>query len=405
MSEKSDSMRKYNIIAVRDYYPHKNNRASSVWVYNQVKALMEYGHTTLVVSPTPYIPFFLRRKPQYRFLPLPSNRIEDYLETDVVRPSYIKIPNYYMYSLTQKGLSRAILKSTRGCEPQLIHAHFGNNGIASMSLKTKFNVALITSFYGYDAGRLADKFKPFYANLISRGDLFLALSEDMKSDLLRIGFPEEKVKVFHLGVDIDRFRNGATMKRDKLTFLVVARFEEAKGIQDAIKAFSGVYKKYKDTELRIVGGGRYLNKLLELVNDLKLEGPIKILDNLGARDPRGMVLEEMRCCDVFLLTSFTTRSGHKEGTPIVLMEAQACSKPCISTYHAGIPEVVINGHTGFLVKERNIESIKEHMVRFIEEEDLRKKFGENARRHIEKEFNQKVQIGKLAKIYEEHINR
>lgn len=405
MLEKSDSMRKYNVIAVRDYYPHKNNPVSSIWVYDQVKALMGYGYTTLVVSPTPYIPFFLRKKPQYRFFPLPNNRIEAYLETDVVRPSYVKIPNYFMYSLTQKGLSRAILKSTRNCEPKLIHAHFGNNGIASMPLKTTFNVPLITSFYGYDAGRLADKFKPFYAKLISKGDLFLALSEDMKSDLMRTGFPEEKIQVLHLGVDIDGFRNNATMKRNKLTFLVVARFEEAKGIQDTVKAFSGVRKKYKDTELRIVGGGRYLNKLLELVNDLKVEGPVKILDNLSAPDPRRMVLEEMRCCDVFLLTSFTTRSGHKEGTPIVLMEAQACSKPCISTCHAGIPEVVIDGHTGFLVKERDIESIEEHMVRFIEDEDLRKKFGENARRHIEKEFNQKVQIGKLAKIYEEHINR
>ena len=112
----------------------------------------------------------------------------------------------------------------------------------------------------------------------------------------------------------------------------------------------------------------------------------------------------MQNSDVVLLTSFIPKSGAKEGTPVVLMEAQACGKPCIATKHAGIPEVVVDKETGYLVEERDIESIANKMYLFYEKIDLLHRMGENALSYIHKEFNQVIQMQRLAKIYKEYIN-
>ena len=106
----------------------------------------------------------------------------------------------------------------------------------------------------------------------------------------------------------------------------------------------------------------------------------------------------------FLLTSFTEKKGTKEGTPVVLMEAQACKKPCIATKHAGISEIVIDNHTGMLCKERDILDISKKMKLLYSDNSLRKKMGENALSHIKKNFNHEVQMKKLKRIYNSLIN-
>jgi len=64
-------------------------------------------------------------------------------------------------------------------------------------------------------------------------------------------------------------------------------------------------------------------------------------------------------CHIFILHSVTASNGDMEGTPVVLMEAQACGLPVISTYHSGVPEVVIDGKSGFLVPEKDIQALVE----------------------------------------------
>ena len=123
--------------------------------------------------------------------------------TDVIRPAYIKIPKNKFLSFNFKNLSKAINSSISNKESfSLIHAHFGQNGVGALSLKKKLNIPLVTSFYGYDSGRLSYLFKPFYKELIINGDMFLVLSEDMKKDLLNLGFPSDKIKVQHLGINL-----------------------------------------------------------------------------------------------------------------------------------------------------------------------------------------------------------
>lgn len=394
--------RNINILVIRDYYPSNNNPSSSTWVYNQVVGLQNLGYKPLVISPTPINPLKRIFKKRFILYDTPSNKIEIYNDTKVIRPGYIKVPANKFIGFTLNQLTRCILKYGNSKTIKLIHAHFGQNGIASIELKKQLNVPLITSFYGYDSGRLAQNFKPYYKKLIKAGDLFLALSQDMKNDLIGIGFPEEKIIIHHLGVNLNEFKYTESHENEKFKLLTVARLDEAKGIQYILKALYLFLNKYpnekKCISYTILGGGKYEKKLKDLAINLNLEDIVTFKNNLINKSSREIVKEEMMQCNIFCLCSFTSSSGTKEGTPVVLMEAQACGKPCIATYHAGIPEVVINNKTGILVKEKSSEEILLAIEKLFFGKKLEKNLGLNAYMHIKKNFNFETQMQELKLI-------
>ena len=395
--------KEYDILAVRDYYPEERNPSTSIYVHQQVLGVKKNGLSTIVVSPTPYLPPFMYRN-KYKYHPRSHYDIREYEGIDVVRPLFFKIPVQLFYGVSHISLTHSISKKViNRYKVNLIHAHYGQNGAASVPVMKEMKIPLLTSFYGFDSGRLGNKFKKIYQRLIQNGDLFLVLSNDMKKDLLRLNFPEEKIHIHHLGVDVQSFQR-KKYSNDKIRFLIVARIEKGKGIQYVIKAISILKEEYPNIELVIVGGGSYLEHLNEMVTSLKLNEYVSFINNFESEDPRGVVLKQMSICDVFLLTTYTRpKFKNKEGTPVVLMEAQACSKPCIATNHAGIPEVVIDEKTGFIVEERDLESIISKMRYLIENEDVRIKLGLNARNHIKQNFNNEVQNQKLVEIYNKYM--
>jgi len=398
----------YDILVIRDYYPSINNPSSSTWVYNQVLEISQMGYNPFVISPTPINPLKNVFKKRFHLYDVPTTNIDIYKNTKVIRPPYIKIPYNKMIGITLKQLSKCISKYGDIDSLKLIHAHFGQNGVASLKLKKELNIPLITSFYGYDTGRLADLYKPYYKNLIREGDLFLALSNDMKNDLLNLGFPERKVIIHHLGIDLNTF-NHSTIKKEKFTILTVARLDKVKGIEFVLQALYLFFNKYpkekNKIQYRIIGGGKYEKELISMTKKLKLNENVVFINNLINPNSRQIVIEEMKNCDLFILCSYTLENGAKEGTPVVLMEAQACGKPCIATFHAGIPEIVKNNETGILVNEKSPEEISRAIEKLYFNKEMRLDFGKRARDHINKEFNQEIQMEKLAQIYHSLINK
>ncbi|MBU3926644.1 MAG: glycosyltransferase, partial [Bacteroidetes bacterium] len=126
---------------------------------------------------------------------------------------------------------------------------------------------------------------------------------------------------------------------------------------------------------------------------------IVFVNNFTASNPRLLVQQEMQNCDVFMLPSVTLDNGEKEGTPVVLMEAQACGKPCISTFHAGIPEVVVHNETGLLVKEKSVSELVDTMALFINNNALVFEMGDKAHKHVRLNFNNQTQNKILSDLY------
>ncbi len=398
---------KYDILVIRDYYPSYQNPTNSTWVFQQVKSLYERGFNPLVISPMPYIPLrgIWKLNSIYE---KPKKEIDIYEKTSVIRPPYIKIPNNKLTGFTLKQLEKVIYIYGNINSIKLIHSHFGQNGIAAVKLKLELKVPLITSFYGYDTGRLGKKFLPYYMKLIQNGDLFLVLSEDMKEDLIDLGFPPERILIHHLGIDTYEFNiNRNSTKDNSFKLLTIARFDEGKGIHIVLKALQLLFDmqpamkpiiKYK-----IVGGGEYEDKLKQFINEYNLSDNVEIINNLGVKNGREIVKEQLRNSDIFILCSYQTTKGTKEGTPVVLMEAQSCGLPCIATKHAGIPEVVIDGKSGILVKEKCPEEICQAILFLYQNKEIVESMKIKARENIVDNFNHKNQMDKLTNIYKQLI--
>lgn len=391
----------YDTLTVRDYYTGERNPSASTYVHHQVLGLKRLGWFSLVISPNPRMPGSMRMR---RHVHDPHMDIRPFQGIDVIRPPYLKFPASLLYNLTNRNLSRAIIRGAIGHGTRLIHAHFGQNGGAAVPLKRRLGVPLITSFYGHDAGNSASLFASVYRDLITEGDRFLALSRDMERDLAAIGFPVDRIRVHHLGVDIDEFRPGKSSE-GAFHVLVVANLLERKGIHHAIRAFHKLHLEHNDTKLTIIGApGPYGKVIFSLIRDLGLTEAVSYINNHDTPDPRGTILEHMRSCDIFVLPSLTLADGSKEGTPVVLMEASACSKPCVSTRHAGIPEIVLDEQTGFLVNEGDVDSIADRLETMYDDKALRESMGTRGRRHMENDFNIELQNAKLRDIYEELLN-
>src|SRR5438132_3366189 len=111
----------------------------------------------------------------------------------------------------------------------------------------------------------------------------------------------------------------------------------------------------------------------------------------------------MRRARCFVQHSIVAPSGDSEGTPVSILEAGATGLPVVSTRHAGIPDVVIEGETGFLVDEGDVHGMAEYMLRMIKEPELAGRMGAVAQKHIQENFSRARSLNRLWSIIESCI--
>jgi glycosyltransferase involved in cell wall biosynthesis len=131
-----------------------------------------------------------------------------------------------------------------------------------------------------------------------------------------------------------------------------------------------------------------------LTRDLGIENGVTFM---GAQ-PATVVREEMRRARCFVQHSVEAPSGDSEGTPVSIIEAGATGLPVVSTRHAGIPGVVVEGETGFLVAEHDVEAMAERMLDVARDPELAGRLGRAARRRVEAYFSIEGSVADLWKI-------
>jgi len=283
----------------------------------------------------------------------------------------------------------------------LIHAHFGWNAVRMLTIKGKMDIRLVTTFYGADMSVLPNQayYKVAYQELFETGDLFLVEGNNMQNDLARLGCPREKIRIQHIGIDLDKFnsKTRTSVNEDETTIILMcSSFVEKKGIEIGIQAFERALDYFKNIELHIIGDGILRKKLEDLIKDLRIDGKVKLFGYQNHEFYRA----ELNKAQIFMAPSFTASDGDSEGgAPTVLIEAQASGLPILSTYHADIPEVVLDGTSGFLVPEKDIDALAEKLLLLLEHPELRRKMGLAGREHVEKNYNIFHEAGKLEQVY------
>ena len=270
----------------------------------------------------------------------------------------------------------------------VIHCHFGPNGNKGTIVKKMFypDSVLATTFHGYDLTKYLDSGKNPYRQLFESGDLFLPISEHWKQHLIELGCSADKIQTHHMGVDVDRFAVSQPVNRKSLKLITIARLSEKKGIEYGIRAVHQLKESHLDAddiEYSIVGEGPLRSELQALIKKLDLTQTVKLL---GWRQQQEIV-ELLAQSQILLAPSVTAADGDQEGIPVVLMEAMAMGIPVVSTLHSGIPELVKEGSSGFLVPERDVEDMTEKLALLANSSALRTEMGLAGRKYVEENFN------------------
>jgi len=284
----------------------------------------------------------------------------------------------------------------------IIHCHYGPNGECAASLKTNkiIDSKLITTFHGYDLSKYLKDKTNVYQYLIREAEVFLPVSAFFKNKLIRLGCPQKRIRVHHMGVNLSMFNTQDRRQKglqDLPQIITVARLVEKKGIGFAIAAMAELIKKEIKFKYYIIGEGPLISRLKTQTNNLNLNEYISFL----GKKTHAQVKKYMMQSDIFLLPSITASDGDQEGIPTSIMEAQAMGLPVIATLHSGNNEIVIDNETGFLVKEREVNEITEKLSLLCKDPQLCSKMGKKGRSIIEDEFNIDKLNNQLARIYKD----
>lgn len=276
------------------------------------------------------------------------------------------------------------------------HVHYGPNFNLLEPLFRFLKTFLVVSFHGYDASRVfQQQGDSCYVYLFERANLITTPTQRMKDELVRRGCPSEKVRIHRYGVDLGKFAPPVKKEpNEKPILLTVARLVEKKGIEYSLRSFAE-FKDRVAAEYRIIGDGPLRASLEELARHLGIGDYVRFLGAGTKRD----VQREMERADVFVLSSVTASDGDQEGLPVSLIEAQAMGLPVVSSHHAGIPELVVDGVTGLLAREKDVTGLAGNLEKLVSDPRLRQQFSVNARERVCREFDIERLNDKLTDVF------
>ncbi len=262
---------------------------------------------------------------------------------------------------------------------KILHFHFGSDaGIFLPNLK-HIRIPKIVSFYGYDASGFANYYggygKYFLKNRVFKtADMFLAMTKNMKNDLIGMGCNSDKIIVHYYGSDtLEFFNEHDYSPKEFVNLLILCSLVPQKGHRFLLQAFQKAVTENPKMLLKIVGDGPTKDTIKKFVDKNQLSNYVEFFPKISyaSAEHKKFFAE----ADVFIHPSVTDTNGDKEGIPGAIVEAMAAGLPVISTYHAGIPNIIEHRKTGLLVDEWNVDQLKNAIIELSRSHLLRKSIG------------------------------
>ena len=347
--------------------------------------------------------FVLNQFPNYTKAPI-INQVAGLIDRgfDVAMHSFVrssvedidpKIVQYNMLDRTHFGAPPDDLE-----EFDLIYCQLGNLGVIYAELLRSLAAppALITSFRGSDVTDRNKTNATQYAKLFKQGAAFLPVCEYFAYKLKLLGCPPERTRVLRSSIDCELFSprpHQLAAKNDVVKLLFVGRLVEKKGVSTLLEALATLIHQQRII-LNVVGDGPKRMALEKQVLNLGLQDHVKFLGSKSHAEIARILHES----DIFVAPSVTDKVGSQEGIPNSLKEAMASELPVVSTYHAGIPELVEHDHSGLLVPERAPRQLARSINRLIENPHAWRPFGRNARNRVCRLYSTEVLLKELVDI-------
>jgi len=311
-----------------------------------------------------------------------------------------KIKNRYLFFLLKLPEVRKIIKKI---DPDVLHAHY----IASYGVHaaiTNFHPLVITAL-GSDV--LLDPenhkmLKPLIKFALKSADMITCDGDNTKEAMIKLGANPQKIRIVYFGVDTEKFRPG---KKDKgllknlsisnSQIVISLRYlKPVYNVETLIKSVPLILKHAPNAKFMIAGKGSEENSLKKLAKSLGILNSIRFV----GRIPNDRLPQYLASSDIYVSTSLSD-SGLSASTA----EAMACELPVVITDTGDNRRWIEDGENGFIVPVKDPESLAEKIIYLLENEEVRTRFGKISRKIIDERLNYRVEMEKMAKLYEELV--
>jgi N-acetyl-alpha-D-glucosaminyl L-malate synthase BshA len=284
----------------------------------------------------------------------------------------------------------------------VLHVHYAIPH-ASAALMAKnilseqgINIPIVTTLHGTDITLIGKDptFEPVVSYSINHSDAVTAVSDSLKQDTYKNFNIQKEISVIPNFIDFSRFKKHkkdhfkkAISPNNEYILVHTSNFRKVKRIEDVVKIFKQVNQALP-CKLLLIGDGP------ERTNIEMLARELEVFDKITFLGKQEQIEEILSVCDLFLLTSETESFG------LAALEAMACEVPVISTNTGGIPEVNINGETGFTSQVGDVDDMAKNAIALLKNEELLKTFKKNA---LKQALN--FHIDKILPLYEDLYNK
>jgi glycosyltransferase involved in cell wall biosynthesis len=262
------------------------------------------------------------------------------------------------------------------------HVHFANRAAhTALFVKAISGIPFSLTAHGQDF--MSDLGNDDLLREICAAAEFVGAETEYSRDLLAARCPEstDKISTIFNGLELANFSSSKTTAGKIVRVLSVGRLVPFKGFDLLIDACAELIRRGMNFQCEIIGEGELRDQLQERAAQRELTNV-----RFAGERSHDQVLAALANCDLFVLASRIDERGASDVFPTVIAEAMACGKPVISTTVAGIPELVRQNETGLLVPPNDSRALADALIRLIQDDQLRQRFGRAGRTRIEEHF-------------------
>jgi glycosyltransferase involved in cell wall biosynthesis len=286
-------------------------------------------------------------------------------------------------------------------KPEVVHveSHLFLTAFQAIMKAKRLRLPCVVTVHGVFAerGRIANFAQ--YAYLRSLGlkilqgaDRVVCLTQSDAAEIEKYGCSSEKIRLVPNAVDTQLFKPCKEVEDNLVVW--VGRFVPEKGVEYLIKATKTVSDKFSSAKFLLIGYGPLKAKIIEMAHAYGLIG--KFVTFAGPLS-RGEIAQILSKATVFVFPSL------KEGLPLSVLEALACGNPVVGSNIPGISDIVTHGQNGLLVSPRNPDALANAILTLLEDENLRRRSSQNARRLIVEKYSWNIVLNKIEEVYREAI--
>ncbi|MBU2996725.1 N-acetyl-alpha-D-glucosaminyl L-malate synthase BshA [Cellulophaga baltica] len=311
----------------------------------------------------------------------------------------VSVPEYalFHYQPYELALSSKLVDTIRLYEIDVLHVHYAiPHAYAGYMAKKMLQeegifIPMVTTLHGTDITLVGKHpfYKPAVTFSINKSDIVTSVSQNLKDSTLELFDIENEIEVIPNFIETTKFKNSFTdcqrslmANDDEKIITHISNFRKVKRIPDVIKIFNKVQKKIP-AKLLMVGEGPEREKAELLCEELGIENKVLFLGNSNQ-------IDKILCfSDLFLLPSQTESFG------LAALEAMINKVPVISSNAGGIPEVNVQGVTGYLSDVGNVSEMAENAIKILKDDSVLETFKTNA---VENAF--RFDLKRILPLYE-----